>query len=35
MLTIADLIARPDWSLDVTFADGSRGTFDVKPLLVL
>ncbi len=33
MLTIKGLIARPDWILEVTFGDGTRGNFDVKPLL--
>ncbi len=33
MLTIARHAALPDWTLDVDFADGSRRTFDVKPLL--
>jgi len=33
MLTIANLSAHPDWTLKVVFTDGSRGTFDMKPLL--
>ncbi len=33
MLTIAHLTARPDWTLEVVFEDGSRGVFDMKPLL--
>lgn len=33
MVTITSLTARPDWTLEVTFTDGSRGTFDLKPLL--
>ena len=33
MLTIANLTARPDWTLEVAFTDGSRRTFDMKPLL--
>ena len=33
MQTIASLSARSDWTLEVTFADGSRGIFDMKPLL--
>lgn len=33
MLTIANLTARSDWTLEVAFTDGSRGTFDMKPLL--
>jgi hypothetical protein len=33
MLTITHIEASRDWILDVTFADGSRRIFDVKPLL--
>lgn len=33
MLTIANLTARADWTLEVADRDGSRGTFDMKPLL--
>jgi hypothetical protein len=35
MLTIATLTASPDWTLEVVFADGSRRSFDMKPLLPL
>jgi hypothetical protein len=34
MRTITRVLASRDWTLDVTFADGSRRIFDVKPLLV-
>jgi len=33
VLTIATLAAGPDWTLEVSFTDGSRRTYDVKPLL--
>ena len=33
MLTIIQIVASKDWTLDVTFADGSRRIYDVKPLL--
>ena len=33
MLTITGIVASKDWTLDVTFADGSRRIYDVKPLL--
>lgn len=33
MLTITQIVPNKDWTLDVTFADGSRRIFDVKPLL--
>lgn len=33
MLTITQIVANKDWTLDVTFADGSRRIYDVKPLL--
>ena len=33
MRTITQLLASRDWTLDVTFGDGSRRIYDVKPLL--
>lgn len=33
MLTITQIVASKDWTLDVSFADGSRRIYDVKPLL--
>ena len=33
MLTITQIVPSEDWTLDVTFTDGSRRIFDVKPLL--
>lgn len=33
MLTITQIVANRDWCLDVTFEDGSRRIYDVKPLL--
>lgn len=33
MRTISQIVACRDWTLDVTFADGSRRIYDVKPLL--
>jgi hypothetical protein len=33
MLTITHVEASRDWTLDVTFVDGSRRIYDVKPLL--
>lgn len=33
MRTITQILAGRDWTLDVTFADGSRRIYDVKPLL--
>ena len=33
MQTITQIEAHEDWTLDVTFADGSRRIYDVKPLL--
>jgi hypothetical protein len=33
MRTITQIVAGKDWTLDVTFADGSRRIYDVKPLL--
>ena len=33
MLTITQIMARHDWTLDVTFSDGSRRIYDVKPLM--
>lgn len=32
MKTISNLLANDDWTLDVTFTDGVRRKFDVKPL---
>jgi hypothetical protein len=34
VITIANVTARSDWTLEVVFGDGSRGTFDMRPLLV-
>jgi len=31
--TIAQVVACKDWTLDVTFADGTRRIYDMKPLL--
>ena len=33
ILTITQIVASRDWTLDVTFGDGSRRIYDVKPLL--
>jgi hypothetical protein len=33
MKTISTLYANDDWTLDITFTDGARRWFDVKPLL--
>ena len=33
MRTITQIVASQEWVLDVTFSDGSRRLFDVKPLL--
>lgn len=33
ILTITQIVAAEDWTLDVTFADGARRIYDVKPLL--
>jgi len=33
ILTITQIVASKDWTLDVTFVDGSRRIYDVKPLL--
>ncbi len=33
MLTITQIVPERDWTLSVTFADGSRRIYDVKPLL--
>jgi Protein of unknown function (DUF2442) len=33
MRTISQVVANRDWTLDVTFADGSRRIYDVQPLL--
>ncbi|MDT8441524.1 MAG: DUF2442 domain-containing protein [Desulfuromonadales bacterium] len=33
MRTIKDIHANDDWTLTVTFADGTQRVFDVKPLL--
>ena len=33
MRTITQIVPEKDWTLNVTFADGSRRIYDVKPLL--
>ena len=33
MLTITDICANDDWTLDVAFGDGTKRQFDLKPLL--
>lgn len=33
MRTITVVSANDDWTLDVSFADGAKRSFDVKPLL--
>ena len=33
MLSITQIVANEDWTLDLTFADGSRRIYDLKPLL--